>query len=130
VISGEVPPPSVARLIGFHLVAVEAGRAPFALDADERHHNPMGTLHGGILCDIADVAMGVAYASTLAEDESFTTLDRPHGMLGDRRTRPSDRQATSTCLTPPASRQKAADREHRGRAYVVPQLREEAAGRR
>ena len=35
----------------------------------------MGTLHGGILCDVADAAMGVAYASTLDEDESFTTLE-------------------------------------------------------
>jgi uncharacterized protein (TIGR00369 family) len=35
----------------------------------------MGTLHGGVLCDIADAAMGVAYASTLATDETFTTLE-------------------------------------------------------
>ena len=35
----------------------------------------MGTLHGGVLCDIADVAMGSAYASTLEEGESFTTVD-------------------------------------------------------
>jgi len=27
--------------------------------------NPMGTLHGGILCDIADAAMGIAHASLL-----------------------------------------------------------------
>ena len=30
----------------------------FTLEAGERHHNPMGTLHGGILCDLADAAMG------------------------------------------------------------------------
>jgi uncharacterized protein (TIGR00369 family) len=35
----------------------------------------MGTLHGGILCDIADAAMGIAFASTLAPDESFTTVE-------------------------------------------------------
>jgi uncharacterized protein (TIGR00369 family) len=35
----------------------------------------MGTLHGGILCDLADAAMGVAFASTLREQESFTTLE-------------------------------------------------------
>jgi uncharacterized protein (TIGR00369 family) len=33
----------------------------------------MGTLHGGVLCDLADAAMGMAFASTLASDESFTT---------------------------------------------------------
>ncbi len=35
----------------------------------------MGTLHGGVLCDLADAAMGLAFASTLDEDESFTTMD-------------------------------------------------------
>jgi uncharacterized protein (TIGR00369 family) len=35
----------------------------------------MGTLHGGILCDLADAAMGVAFATTLQLDESFTTLE-------------------------------------------------------
>jgi len=35
----------------------------------------MGTLHGWILCDIADAAMGMAYASNLNDGESFTTLE-------------------------------------------------------
>ena len=35
----------------------------------------MGTLHGGILYDIADAAMGMAFARTLAPEESFTTLE-------------------------------------------------------
>jgi uncharacterized protein (TIGR00369 family) len=35
----------------------------------------MGTLHGGILCDVADGAMGTAYASLLEEGETFTTLE-------------------------------------------------------
>jgi uncharacterized protein (TIGR00369 family) len=35
----------------------------------------MGTLHGGVLCDIADAAMGMAYASTLGEGETFTTIE-------------------------------------------------------
>ena len=74
-ITGELPPSPMAELIGLRLVAIEPGRARFELDADHRHHNPMGTLHGGILCDIADAAMGVAYAATLSDGESFTTLE-------------------------------------------------------
>jgi len=31
----------------------------------------MGTLHGGILCDVADAAMGMAFVTTLAPDESL-----------------------------------------------------------
>jgi uncharacterized protein (TIGR00369 family) len=72
---GEVPPPPIGRLIGMRLMAVQRGEAVFELDADERHANPMGTLHGGILCDIADAAMGIAFASTLEEGETFTTLE-------------------------------------------------------
>jgi uncharacterized protein (TIGR00369 family) len=72
---GEAPPPPVARLIGFTLTEVEPGRAVVALEADGRHANPMGTVHGGILCDIAEAAMGIAYAATLDEGETFTTLE-------------------------------------------------------
>ena len=74
-IRGDEPPAPVARLVGFNLVAVKPGEATFTLDVNESHANPMGTLHGGILCDIADAAMGIAYALNLDEGESFTTLE-------------------------------------------------------
>ena len=35
----------------------------------------LGTLHGGILCDICDAAMGIALATTLEDDQSFTTME-------------------------------------------------------
>jgi uncharacterized protein (TIGR00369 family) len=72
---GELPPPPVGRLLGFVLKDVEPGRAVFEMEADERHHNPMGTLHGGIYCDLADAAIGFAYAATLGEGETFTTIE-------------------------------------------------------
>ncbi len=72
---GEVPPPPIARLIGFDLVSVKPGEARVELQATEAHANPMGTLHGGVLCDIADAAMGIAYSANLDEGESFTTLE-------------------------------------------------------
>jgi uncharacterized protein (TIGR00369 family) len=72
---GKSEPPPVASLIGFRMTAVEPGRAVFELEAGPRHANPMGTLHGGILCDLADAAMGMAYASRLEEGESFCTLE-------------------------------------------------------
>ena len=69
-------PPPVAELIGFDAVSVERGAAVFRLEARRsKHGNPMGTLHGGILCDVADGAMGMACASLLEMDESFTTLE-------------------------------------------------------
>ena len=74
-IAGELPPPPVGDLIVMRLLEVTAGRAVFEMDASRRHANPMGTLHGGILCDLADAAMGVAWASELVEGETFTTLE-------------------------------------------------------
>ncbi|HSE41665.1 MAG TPA: PaaI family thioesterase [Acidobacteriota bacterium] len=75
IISGELPQPPVGQLIGFRLVSVKPGESVVELNADKRHSNPMGTLHGGVLCDIADSAMGIAYASLLEDEESFTTLE-------------------------------------------------------
>jgi uncharacterized protein (TIGR00369 family) len=74
VVRGEVTVP-VAQLVGFRMLSAEGGRAVAELEAGPQHANPMGTLHGGVLCDVADAAMGVAYASTLGEGESFTTLE-------------------------------------------------------
>lgn len=74
-ITGEIPAPPVAKLIGFKLTSIGSGRATIEFNATEDHANPMGTLHGGILCDISDAAMGMAYASKLEEGETFTTLE-------------------------------------------------------
>jgi uncharacterized protein (TIGR00369 family) len=68
----EVP---IARLIGFEANEIADGRAVVTLVAGPQHANPMGTLHGGVLCDIADAAMGMAFHSTLAPGESFTTIE-------------------------------------------------------
>jgi len=75
VVRGEAPQPPVAQLIGFALTTVGEGRARIEFEAGPQHTNPRGTLHGGILCDIADAAMALAYATTIGDGESFTTLE-------------------------------------------------------
>ena len=72
--AGETVAP-VGKLVGFRPMSVETGTAVFELDAGPQHANPMGTLHGGIICDVADAAMGTAYASMLDDEETFTTLE-------------------------------------------------------
>ena len=74
-IRGELPPAPIAETIGMRCVEVRPDFAAFEMEASRRHANPMGTLHGGILCDVADAAMGMAFASALEEGESFTTLE-------------------------------------------------------
>src|SRR5580704_12260992 len=86
VVHGELPPPPIAQLIGFKLVGAKHGEAVVEFDASNKHANPMGTLHGGVLCDVADAAMGIAYNSTLEDDESFTTLELKINFLRPVRT--------------------------------------------
>ncbi len=69
-------PPTIAKTLGFRLIEVGTGTATIELMADtDIHANPMGTIHGGVLCDIADAAIGMAHATRLEEDESFTSID-------------------------------------------------------
>ena len=70
----EFPAP-IGKLLGLTIASSGAGRATVEFEASGRHANPMGTLHGGVLCDLADAAMGVAYFSTLAEGETATTIE-------------------------------------------------------
>ena len=75
-VAGAGTPPPIAVTIGFRPVQVDEGLAVFVLEADmARHANPMGTMHGGVLVDLGDAAMGFAMASTLADGESFTTIE-------------------------------------------------------
>jgi uncharacterized protein (TIGR00369 family) len=70
----EFPAP-IGKLLGLMITSSSTGRATVEFEASGRYANPMGTLHGGVLCDLADPAMGVAYRSTVAEGETFTTIE-------------------------------------------------------
>ena len=80
-VRGDGPAAPVGKLIGFRPTSIEEGKAVFLLEAGPQHANPMGTLHGGIICDVADAAMGTAYASILGEGDSFTTLEHKINFL-------------------------------------------------
>lgn len=73
-LAGELELAPITTLLGVRPVALGEGEARVELTAGERLHNAMGTVHGGILCDLADVAMGAALATVTADGESFTTL--------------------------------------------------------
>ena len=77
IFAGTLPPPPVQQLVGFDFVKSEHGEAVFEMNViPEKHHNPGGTMHGGVMCDIADAAMGMAFGTTLVQDgEFFTTIN-------------------------------------------------------
>jgi uncharacterized protein (TIGR00369 family) len=75
IIDGRFPAPPISRVLGFALVEVEEGRAVFAVQPEERHYNPIGLVHGGLLATLLDSAMGCAVHSTLASAGAYTTLE-------------------------------------------------------
>jgi uncharacterized protein (TIGR00369 family) len=75
VAKGELPESPAADLIGFKVVEAEDAKVIIELNVTEKLHNPMGILHGGIIGDIADAAMGYAFATTLKKNELFSTVE-------------------------------------------------------
>jgi uncharacterized protein (TIGR00369 family) len=70
VMRGEIESAPIAKFMGFTFTRVEPGEVSMQMPIDERHLNPMGSLHGGIYADLADAAMGCAFASTLEAGET------------------------------------------------------------
>ncbi len=68
-------PMPVCRLIGMEVDHVEEGLARCSLLCGAQHWNPFGTVHGGVLCDLADLAMGMAFFTTLGEGEALATIE-------------------------------------------------------
>ncbi len=61
--------------LGASVKEVELGRSVIEIEIRDHHTNPFGTLHGGVICAIADTAMGVAFSTMLEEGEAPTTLE-------------------------------------------------------
>ncbi|MGC7497381.1 PaaI family thioesterase [Pandoraea pneumonica] len=69
-------PTAISNLLGFRIVAIDEAMAVIALDANaEIHGNQQGTVHGGLLCELADAAIGTAHSTLMREGETFTSID-------------------------------------------------------
>lgn len=69
-------PTAISQLLGFRIIAIDEGIASLQFDADAAiHGNQQGTVHGGLLCEFADAAIGTAHSTLMQEGESFTTID-------------------------------------------------------
>lgn len=65
----------LGELLGIRVESAEQDRAVVVFDADERHLNPGGTVHGGALAALADTAMGAAVAAGSDEGERPVTVE-------------------------------------------------------
>ena len=64
-----------AALLGLSLTNAAAGEASGELTLEEKHLNPHGVAHGGVVYALADTVMGGALHSLLGEGQSCATLE-------------------------------------------------------
>jgi uncharacterized protein (TIGR00369 family) len=72
---GILPPPPMARLIGFRMAVVEPERIVMELEPDESLENTIGLLHGATAAALLDTAMGCAISTMLPAGQGAVTLD-------------------------------------------------------
>ena len=74
-IAGRIPPPPIARLILMDLAEAEPGRVVFTCTPDESAYNPIGAVHGGLVCTLLDSVAGCALHSTLPQGKGYTSVE-------------------------------------------------------
>jgi uncharacterized protein (TIGR00369 family) len=72
---GKLAPPPIAELMGFSMREVEVGRVVFECTPDESVYNPIGVVHGGLVCTLADTVAACAVQTTLEAGYAYTSID-------------------------------------------------------
>jgi uncharacterized protein (TIGR00369 family) len=72
---GELPPPPIAAHFNMRLVGVTPGEVTFTCDPDESAYNPIGLVHGGLVCTLLDSVLGCAVQSTLPAGVGYTSIE-------------------------------------------------------
>ncbi|ONH32653.1 aromatic compound degradation protein PaaI [Pseudofrankia asymbiotica] len=88
---GEVPPPPIAALFDFRPVSVEPGEVRFICVPDESAYNPIGVVHGGLVCTLLDTAAACAVHSTLPAGVGYTSIEIKVNYLRPVRAEPGAR---------------------------------------
>jgi uncharacterized protein (TIGR00369 family) len=74
-VSGKLPLPPVASLVGLHLTDVSEGHVAGTLEPAEYQYNPLGTVHGGILTTLMDSVMSCAVHTLLPAGVGYSTVE-------------------------------------------------------
>jgi uncharacterized protein (TIGR00369 family) len=56
-------------------VEVDEGRVVFECEPDQSSYNPIGVVHGGLVCTLADTVAGCAVHTTLERGWGYTSID-------------------------------------------------------
>ena len=74
-VDGDLPQPPIAGLMEFDITEVEPGRVVFTCRPDESAYNPIGAIHGGLICTLLDSVTGCAVHSTLPQGKGYTSIE-------------------------------------------------------
>ena len=74
-VDGALPPPPIAGLLQFDLISAEPGQVVFTCLPDESAYNPIGAIHGGVVCTLLDSVTGCALHSTLPQGKGYTSVE-------------------------------------------------------
>jgi uncharacterized protein (TIGR00369 family) len=74
-IDGRLPPPPISGLMAMTAVSVGEGTVEFRCSPDESAYNPIGVVHGGLVCTLLDSVAGCAVHSTLPAGMGYTSLE-------------------------------------------------------
>ncbi len=72
---GALPPPPISRLLQFDVSEVDEGRVVFTCTVDESVYNPIGVVHGGLVCTLLDSVVGCAVHTTLPQGLGYTSIE-------------------------------------------------------
>ena len=74
-IDGRLPPAPIGGLMAMTAVSVGEGTVEFRCLPDESAYNPIGVVHGGLVCTLLDSVAGCAVHSTLPSGVGYTSLE-------------------------------------------------------
>jgi uncharacterized protein (TIGR00369 family) len=74
-LEGQLPPPPIMELMGLNLVKIDVGEVVFEGTPDESVYNPIGLVHGGLVCTLLDSVAGCAVHTTLPAGTGYTSVE-------------------------------------------------------
>ena len=75
IVDGTLPPPPISGLMTFEMTSVEPGHVVFTCEPDDSAYNPIGAVHGGLVCTLLDSVAGCALHSTLPQGKGYTSIE-------------------------------------------------------
>lgn len=79
---GTFAPPPIITTVGAEVVSFSEGEVHVRCAPDPAFLNPLGLVHGGLLCTLLDTAMGIAVQTTVDASVGYATIELKVSYLG------------------------------------------------